>query len=226
MSSRPRRPRLPKKLSTIQPRVDKGKRKEAIIMANMQGNAIAGIQRSSAPFLNLPPEIHFQIFELLEDTFDAICFSLISKKLYVLTSSFTLRLPLSSGSPTSERPRSQPKGCRHCVPVLYAPAHCELHFHIRSFFPKRYKYCGNCDKYTSCEQKEWSGNKEKCGRCGVGYRRRFERGRRLLVKREGREGREGRNARLVKGNVAHNEPPIGKRLPIIPSISSIFLIPF
>ncbi|KAH7356875.1 hypothetical protein BKA65DRAFT_495652 [Rhexocercosporidium sp. MPI-PUGE-AT-0058] len=104
-----------------------------------------------------------------------------------------LSLPLSSGSPSSVTPRPQPTGCRHCVPVLYSPAHCELHFHIRSFFPSRFTYCSNCDRFTMYEMSEFDDERKRecCGGCGVAYRRRFVRGRRLLdlgVEREVKRG--------------------------------------
>ncbi|KAL5324152.1 hypothetical protein ACEPPN_008696 [Leptodophora sp. 'Broadleaf-Isolate-01'] len=162
----------------------------------MEGGAdeklkVESTSKSTASILNLPPEIQFKIFELVEDPFDAICFGLVSQKLYTLTSPFTLSLPLSSGSPSSATPHPHATGCRHCVPVLYSPAHCELHFHIRSFFPSRFTYCSNCDRFSEYEKKEFSDSREHCGGCGIGYRRRFVRGRRLLDLGEEREVKRG-----------------------------------
>ncbi|EPE35376.1 hypothetical protein GLAREA_11075 [Glarea lozoyensis ATCC 20868] len=57
-------------------------------------------------------------------------------------------LPLETGSPYLRNPVIQTRGCKFCVPVLYYPAHCELHFHIREFIPENMRYCGECGKFT------------------------------------------------------------------------------
>lgn len=48
----------------------------------MEGGAdeklkVESTSKSTASILNLPPEIQFKIFELVEDPFDAICFGLV-----------------------------------------------------------------------------------------------------------------------------------------------------
>jgi hypothetical protein len=89
--------------------------------------------------------------------------------------------PLSIGEPSSAFPVEQIEGCKHCVPVRFYPHHCELHYHLRGFIPKKFNFCGGqCGKYTLCEQKGFSDSHEYCGTCGVSYWRRYERGRRML----------------------------------------------
>ncbi|XMA13310.1 hypothetical protein WAI453_006101 [Rhynchosporium graminicola] len=183
MYSQPR-PRKPHENFTAAPAsqnfaIESAEREYAIARARMQ-EILSPARGNCAPFLNLPPEIHYKISDLLQDAFDAICFSLVCKSFYTLNSPFTLKLPLSSGSPHSATPQPKPQGCRHCVPVLYAPAHCELHYHIKSFFPPSFKYCGTCERFTRCEEGGKSGSKERCGKCSIKYRRRYTRGRRLL----------------------------------------------
>lgn len=94
------------------------------------------------------------------------------------------RIDLTLGGPYSSIPVvSNPSGpgCLHCIPVKYFPAHCELHYHLRSFMPPELTYCcGRCNKYTRCEQSLASNAKEYCGKCGVSYRKMYERGRRHL----------------------------------------------
>lgn len=87
-----------------------------------------------------------------------------------------IKIPLSIGSPNSPSPYATPenKGCHHCVPVLYFPAHCELNFHLRKFVPQNLKYCGKCKKFTLCRAYGGSNDGEFCGGCGVEYRKRFE----------------------------------------------------
>lgn len=105
-----------------------------------------------------------------------------SKYLYRLRSPLMSTFPLEIGSPFSINPYEGPGNCKFCCPVLFQPAHCELHFHLRKFIPKEMKYCAatRCQKYTKCENKGYSDSHEYCGQCGVSYRRRYERGRRVL----------------------------------------------
>ncbi|KAF8863558.1 hypothetical protein BDZ45DRAFT_798154 [Acephala macrosclerotiorum] len=132
------------------------------------------------PFLGLPPEIHLKIISLL-NPIDATCLSLVSKYIYRLSPPYVNSHPLDIGSPHSTNPLPKIEGCKYCVPVLYHPAHCELHYHLRSFIPKELNYCsGKCQKFTLHEQEGYSDSKEICGECGTNYRRRYERGRRML----------------------------------------------
>lgn len=98
-------------------------------------------------------------------------------------------LPLTTGSPSSALPLplARDRSCKHCVPVLYYPAHCELHYHIRSFIPRHLQFCsGPCKRYTHYETKGFSDSREHCGKCGVNYARRYQRGRRMIdVQRPG-----------------------------------------
>jgi hypothetical protein len=108
--------------------------------------------------------------------------------------SYAFPTPLTAGSPSSctPLPLAHNRSCKHCVPVLYYPAHCELHYHIRSFMPSHLTFCsGPCSKYTYAEDKGYSESAEYCGVCGVEYARRYKRGRRILdVRRPGeKQGR-------------------------------------
>jgi len=90
---------------------------------------------------------------------------------------------LQTGAPDSATPLPlvYNRSCKHCVPVIYFPAHCELHYHIRSFMPRDLTFCaGPCRKYTRCEQNAYSDSANFCGACGVSYKRRYTRGRRML----------------------------------------------
>ncbi|KUJ18249.1 uncharacterized protein LY89DRAFT_684174 [Mollisia scopiformis] len=132
------------------------------------------------PFLAVPPEIHLKIMTLLHPI-DATCLSLVNKYIYELSPPFLNPHPMDIGAPFSTDPCPKVEGCKHCVPVLYHPAHCELHYHLRSFMPKELKFCsGKCHRYTKCEQQGYSDSSEICGECGTSYRRRYERGRRML----------------------------------------------
>src|SRR6266536_1647265 len=87
-----------------------------------------------------------------------------------------IKIPLSVGSPDSPSPYPAPerKGCHHCVPVLYFPAHCELNFHLRKFVPLNSKYCGKCEQFKLCRAWGGSNDGEFCGGCGIEYRKRYE----------------------------------------------------
>ena len=80
----------------------------------------------------------------------------------------------------STHPLPNSSGCRHCLPVLFYPAHCELHFHLRPIIPSHLKFCSSCSRFTSCQDGEVSDREEYCGRCATAYRRRFARGRRMI----------------------------------------------
>jgi hypothetical protein len=149
------------------------------------------------PFLGVPPEIHLKIFTFL-NPIDAVCLSLVKYVFFIthdspitdLPSNYMYTIsprispqfhPLSIGEPSSAFPVEQIEGCKHCVPVRFYPHHCELHYHLRGFIPKKFNFCGGqCGKYTLCEQKGFSDSHEYCGTCGVSYWRRYERGRRML----------------------------------------------
>lgn len=157
--------------------------------------------KHTVPFLAVPPEIHLKIFSFL-NPIDSVCLSLVkyvfsptshsppsphslthtSKYMYSNSPRITPEShPLTIGAPGSSFPVEKIEGCKHCVPVLYFPAHCELHYHLRGFIPKEFNCCsGQCGKYTKCEQKGYSDSEEYCGTCGVSYWRRYERGRRML----------------------------------------------
>ncbi|KAG9248992.1 hypothetical protein BJ878DRAFT_475929 [Calycina marina] len=95
--------------------------------------------------LGLPLELLLHIYSQL-NPIDAVCLSLISKHMYNIAqqsdirasthSRLILHVPLTIGAPDSEHPVVKSQGCRHCRPVLFQPAHCELNFHLRSFMPK------------------------------------------------------------------------------------------
>ncbi|KAH8818178.1 hypothetical protein F5882DRAFT_512489 [Hyaloscypha sp. PMI_1271] len=133
------------------------------------------------PFLGVPPEIHLKIFTFL-NPIDAVCLSLVNNYMYTISPRISPQShPLSIGEPSSAFPVEQIEGCKHCVPVRFYPHHCELHYHLRGFIPKKFNFCGGqCGKYTLCEQKGFSDSHEYCGTCGVSYWRRYERGRRML----------------------------------------------
>jgi hypothetical protein len=157
--------------------------------------------KHTVPFLAVPPEIHLKIFSLL-NPIDFVCLSLVkyvfsptshsplsphslmyrSTYIYSISPRITTEShPLTIGAPGSSFPVEKIEGCKHCVPVLYFPAHCELHYHLRGFIPKELNFCGGqCGKYTKCEQKGYSDSEEYCGTCGISYWRRYERGRRML----------------------------------------------
>jgi hypothetical protein len=115
-------------------------------------------------------------------THDSPITDLPSNYMYTISPRITPQShPLSIGDPSSAFPVEQIEGCKHCVPVRFYPHHCELHYHLRGFIPKKFNFCGGqCGKYTLCEQKGFSDSHEYCGTCGVSYWRRYERGRRML----------------------------------------------
>ncbi|TVY76079.1 hypothetical protein LSUE1_G004706 [Lachnellula suecica] len=133
--------------------------------------------KDKTPFLAMPPELHLKIFSFL-NPIDQVCLSLVNAYIYKLNP--PKRFPLDMGAPDSHYPVVS-HSCRHCVPILYYPAHCQLHYHLRPFIPAPLTYCcGECSKFTFCEQSEASDHKTVCGTCGTQYRRCYERGRRML----------------------------------------------
>ncbi|KAM3065256.1 hypothetical protein ACMFMF_011196 [Clarireedia jacksonii] len=135
-------------------------------------------------FVTTPPEIILEIYSYL-NPIDTICFSLINKftlNVYLehLQSTNHPRPSLSLGSPSSPGPLPKQSGCRHCVPVLHYPAHCQLHYHLRSFMPRELNFCaGQCQKYTP-SMGSADGVARECAYCGRDYRKGYERGRRRL----------------------------------------------
>ncbi|KAG0646252.1 Cytochrome c oxidase assembly [Hyphodiscus hymeniophilus] len=116
------------------------------------------------PFLAVPPEIHLKIFELLHPV-DAVCLSIVNI-------APTLDFPLGIGAPDSCEPLPRRSGCRHCLPVLFYPAHCELHFHLSStapsgslgsIIPPHLRFCSCCQYFTACEDGNLSDRAEYCG---------------------------------------------------------------
>ncbi|TVY43717.1 hypothetical protein LSUB1_G000656, partial [Lachnellula subtilissima] len=104
-----------------------------------------------------------------------------SKSIYSLNAlkPRTRRIPLNTGAPDSSHPIISPNSCKYCCPVLYYPAHCQLHYHLRPFIPQHMNYCsGACAKYT--KRASGVGDRDSCGDCGISYRRCYERGRRML----------------------------------------------
>ena len=83
-----------------------------------------------------------------------------STYIYSLTPPSFIQFPLLIGSPDSAFPVPELEGCKHCTPVLYYPAHCELHFHLREFIPKHLNFCSACGKYTRYEAKGFSDSHE------------------------------------------------------------------
>ncbi|ESZ90065.1 hypothetical protein SBOR_9553 [Sclerotinia borealis F-4128] len=140
------------------------------------------------PFITTTPEIIQGIFKHLNPV-DTVCFSLMNKYIHNIYLSLgthhipDFKPPLQIGRPESKFPviPGPQHGCRHCCPVAFFPAHCELHFHLKSFMPSNLTFCaGQCQKFTSCEPYD----SKACGMCGRGYRKQFERGRRMInVKR-------------------------------------------
>ncbi|CAG8982605.1 hypothetical protein HYALB_00008097 [Hymenoscyphus albidus] len=116
-----------------------------------------------APIFAIPVEAHVVRFNNLH-LLDAFSLSLTCTYLYALspTRFIAIRrarhyintrsandapiIPLSLGVPDSAFPLV--KGCTLCLPALYYPCHCELHFHIEKFMPAHLKYCNSCRMFT------------------------------------------------------------------------------
>ncbi|CAG8956105.1 hypothetical protein HYFRA_00011890 [Hymenoscyphus fraxineus] len=116
-----------------------------------------------APIFTIPVEAHVVIFNNLH-LLDAVSLSLTCTYLYALspTRFIAIRrarhyintrsandapiIPLNLGAPDSAFPLV--KGCTLCLPALYYPCHCELHFHIEKFMPAHLKYCNSCRMFT------------------------------------------------------------------------------
>lgn len=110
-------------------------------------------------------------------------------------------IPLILGNPDSPLPVST-SGCKHCLPVLYFPAHCELSFHLQSWVPAGLKFCLPCEKFTAPERHDV----RECGSCGTSYNRRFERGRRMLDMRKGIEYSQERHRKWYNRNMQTDGP--------------------
>ena len=124
---------------------------------------------------------------------------------YIYNLAPKLNYPLSIGAPGISFPPSQlpaltrtdstsplphPTGCKHCLPVLFYPAHCELHFHLRPIIPSHLTFCFCCSRFTASQDGDVSDRAEYCGICGTSYRRRFARGRRMIDMRRPGEKQE------------------------------------
>ncbi|EKD12810.1 hypothetical protein MBM_09039 [Drepanopeziza brunnea f. sp. 'multigermtubi' MB_m1] len=144
-----------------------------------QHGVLTSYDKSLPLVLRLPVNVHLRIWDYLHPI-ERACFSLASRHLIYLLNKHSPRIALSVGSPLSHNPLCKELGCRHCVPALYSPAHCELHFHLRSLFPRHLTYCYNCEMFTSHEKKGYSDSGEYCGICTAKYSRMFERGRRHI----------------------------------------------
>ncbi|KAG9232285.1 hypothetical protein BJ875DRAFT_89411 [Amylocarpus encephaloides] len=117
--------------------------------------------KASTPFLALPLKIHLHIFSSL-NPIDGTCLSLACSCIYALAPSFPCHcpsnstprsLPLTTGASSSAHPVPQKKGCKHCLPVLFYPAHCELHFHIWAEVSGNLTFCGGtCGRFTRSVQ--------------------------------------------------------------------------
>jgi hypothetical protein len=97
---------------------------------------------SSTTFESLPTEIHMRVMGYL-DPIDATCLGLTSKQMYSTYKCLHGKVPLNirrKGPNTLEAVwdflGTGAKMCRHCG--IYR---CELHNHIREFFPDTYEYC-------------------------------------------------------------------------------------
>ncbi|RDW82243.1 hypothetical protein BP6252_03355 [Coleophoma cylindrospora] len=88
---------------------------------------------------------------------------------------------LEIGDPDGMHPVLNTSSCRHCVPVLHFPAHCQLHFHLRTFMPDHLTFCAKCSKYTRATSADVKVDEtRRCGVCLTDYRRTYSRGRRRL----------------------------------------------
>ncbi|KAF7873911.1 hypothetical protein EAF04_002583 [Stromatinia cepivora] len=164
------------------------------------------VDKKHTPFVTTIPEIMLGIFKYL-NPIDAVCFSLINKysrSIYISHGTHQLldfQPSLQIGRPESKFPVIPgPKhSCHHCCPVAFFPAHCELHFHLRSFIPSDLTFCaGQCQMFTECEPFD----SQSCGACGRNYRKQFERGRRMIdvMRPEGRTYKWFEQPRLDREN--------------------------
>ncbi|APA16316.1 hypothetical protein sscle_16g110860 [Sclerotinia sclerotiorum 1980 UF-70] len=164
------------------------------------------VDKKHKPFVTTIPEIMLGIFKYL-NPIDAVCFSLINKysrNIYTSHGAHQLldfQPPLQIGRPESRFPviPGPEHSCHHCCPVAFFPAHCELHFHLRSFIPSDLTFCaGQCQMFTQCE----SFDSESCGACGRSYKKQFERGRRMIdvMRPEGRVNKWFEQPRLDREN--------------------------
>lgn len=91
----------------------------------------------------------------------------ISKHIYKLYHALFPRVSLTAGSPTSSTPVVKATGCKHCVPVLWYPAHCELRNHLSKWVPPDLAYCMDCKLFTQAstysDRTPW---RRFCGKCG------------------------------------------------------------
>ncbi|EDO00482.1 predicted protein [Sclerotinia sclerotiorum 1980 UF-70] len=109
------------------------------------------VDKKHKPFVTTIPEIMLGIFKYL-NPIDAVCFSLINTVatyilLMALINFLTFNplfklVDLKADFPVIPGPEHS---CHHCCPVAFFPAHCELHFHLRSFIPSDLTFCaGQC----------------------------------------------------------------------------------
>ncbi|KAA8565353.1 hypothetical protein MFRU_045g00520 [Monilinia fructicola] len=176
------------------------------------------IKKKHEPFISTPPEIMIGIFKFL-NPIDAVCFSLMNKFTHNIYLSEGTRPvlhfqpPLQIGRPETEFPviPGPKNSCHHCCPVAFFPAHCELHFHLKSFMPSDLLFCaGACQKFTSCDPQQ----PRMCGKCGRDYRRQFERGRRMIEtdRAEGRVFKWYEQPRINRENSEREERRLQRRL--------------
>ncbi|RDW75578.1 hypothetical protein BP5796_06399 [Coleophoma crateriformis] len=114
---------------------------------------------------------------------DYTCLRLINKFMYRRMRSWYPKDSnlLEIGDPDGIHPVLNTSSCRHCVPVLHFPAHCQLHFHLRTFMPDHLTFCAKCSKYTGAASADVKGDDtRRCGVCLTDYRRTYSRGRRRL----------------------------------------------
>ncbi|RDL39267.1 uncharacterized protein BP5553_03607 [Venustampulla echinocandica] len=149
-----------------------GESSSAMMQPDASTVSIRGHQNTTEwnpTLLYMPIAVLGKLFSLL-NPIDATCLSLASKVLYNIPPRLKdQKLPsqmdtstlytypavhLLAGSPFSKTPIERrlvsARGCTHCVPVRYFPAHCELHFHLKSWMPKHLRYCeGLCKQFTT-----------------------------------------------------------------------------
>ncbi|KAF7916990.1 uncharacterized protein EAE98_010421 [Botrytis deweyae] len=185
------------------------------------------VEKKHKPFITTPPEIVMGIFKYL-NPIDAVCFSLLNKYIRNVYLShgrhqiLDFNPPLAMGRPESTFPviPGPQRSCRHCCPVAFFPAHCELHFHLASFMPSHLTFCaGQCQMFTEREESD----PNYCGSCGRNYRKQFERGRRMIdVKREdGHTFKWYEQPRFDRESRARQERRAARRAQQVPSSNSL-----
>ena len=107
---------------------------------------MAGNQSS---ILNLPVELHVQIFNYL-DPVRSMCLALISKKLYKVHCAHYSTIPLDAF--TYDCPTSP-------------SALCHLYTHLQTWKPSHFKYCGGCHEFCFTNNHPMDHARGRCDEC-------------------------------------------------------------